>query len=393
MPVFAYRGLTATGDPADGLLDADSPRAAWQTLRGRGIHPTAIAPEAAEGGQRVSTAELADATRRLGSLLDAGLPLTEALAATAESSPATTARALALAAGRVREGTAFADALAHDPHTFAPVYRALVRASEASGTLAAGLGRVADLLDAAVARRRRLVATLTYPLAVAATSLVVLAFLVGWVLPQIRLLMIDAGGRIPWVTRLVLAAGDLAVHLWPVLVAGGLLAAVATWRAARSGAVQRWTGRLATLPIAGPLLRDAATARAAHVLGTLLGAGLPLDRALALAADAAGPVLAPALVAAGQAVRDGEALSHALARTGAVPPLVVRLVATGERSGTVAGALAQAAGLLDADVTRRLDRLTAALEPLLVLATGALVLAVVAALLLPILTLDPTGVR
>jgi general secretion pathway protein F len=393
MPVFAYRGLTPTGRLAHGLLDADSARAAWQALRVRGIYPTTIAHEAAARGLRVSKAELAEATRRLASLLAAGLPLTEALAAAAEPSTPATARAFTLVGGRVREGSTFAEALAHEPRSFPPLYRALARASEMSGTLSGGLTRLADLLDAAVTRRRRLVTALTYPLVVVATSLLVLGFLVGWVLPQIRTLVTDAGGRLPWMTRAVLAAADLGAATWPYVLGATLLVAGTSWRAVRRHALDGWATRVTSLPLLGPLVRDSAAARAAHVLGTLLGAGLAIDAAIPLATDAAGATLAPALGLVHGYVRDGGTLSHALTRTAAFPPLVVRLVATGERSGTLATSLTQAAALLETDVARRLDRLTAWLEPALVLVTGGLVLAIVGAILLPILGLDPTGTR
>ena len=355
MPVFAYRGLTPGGQSAHGLVDADSARGAWQTLRTRGIYPTTIAPEAGDAAQTLPLAELASATRRLGSLLAAGLPLIEALAAAAELSPATTARALTVVAGRVREGSGLADALGVDGARFPHVYRASVRAGEAGGDLAATLGRLADHLDAALARRRRLAAALTYPAIVTATTLAVVVFLVAWVLPQVRTLVSEAGGRLPWPTRLALAAGDaVAASGWLVLAAVALLGAV-LWRAWRRRATARWTPRLAALPVAGPLLRDAAAVRATHALGTLLDAGIALDAALPLAADAAGPLLALTLADVGAQVRDGGTLTQALTRSGAFPSVVVRLVATGERTGTLAASLTQAAALLEADVARRLE--------------------------------------
>jgi general secretion pathway protein F len=393
MPVFAYRGLTTAGRGAHGVVDADSVRGAWQTLRTRGIYPTTIAPESATGGRGVPLAELACATRRLASLLAAGLPLTDALAAAAEVSSPATARALTLVAGRVREGSSLADALLGDGGRFPSVYRASVRAGEARGDLAATLTRLADHLDASVARRRRLATALIYPAVVAATSTAVLVFLVAWVLPQVRTLVADAGGRLPWPTRVVLAAGDVAAASWWLAPVGFALLAAGVWQVRRRGTTPTWTSQLAALPLVGPLVRDAAAARATHALGTLLGAGIALDAALPLAAEAAGPLLAPALATVDAQVRDGGTLTQALGRAGAFPAVVVRLAATGERTGTLAASLAQAATLLESDVTRRLERMTAWLEPMLVIATGGLVLAIVGAVLVPILNLDPTGGR
>jgi general secretion pathway protein F len=132
MPVFAYRGLVPGGKHAHGLVDADSARSAWQTLRTRGIYPTSIAPDATPAGRTLPLADLACATRQLASLLAAGVPVTEALAATADLSPAATARALTVVAGRVREGSALADALGGDGARFPELYRAAVRSGEAA---------------------------------------------------------------------------------------------------------------------------------------------------------------------------------------------------------------------------------------------------------------------
>jgi general secretion pathway protein F len=393
MPVFAYRGLVPGGKHAHGLVDADSARSAWQTLRTRGIYPTSIAPDATPAGRTLPLADLACATRQLASLLAAGVPVTEALAATADLSPAATARALTVVAGRVREGSALADALGGDGARFPELYRAAVRSGEATGDLAGTLARLADHLDAALARRRRLAAALTYPAIVATTTGGVLVFLVAWVLPQVRSVLVDAGARLPWPTRMALAVSDVLAATWWVLplVAGGLAALL--WRLAGRGATARELGLVAALPVAGPLVGDAAVARATHALGMLLQAGIPLDAALPLAAEAAGPLLAAPLAAVGAEVRDGGTVTQALVRAGGFPPLVTRLVATGERTGALGASLLQAARLLEGEVARRIERLTAWLEPALVIVTGSLVLAVVTAILVPILQLDPTGGR
>src|SRR5262245_10576129 len=392
MPVFAYRGLTTGGHSSHGLVDADSIRAAWQQLRTRGIYPTTLTADAA-AGRGVPLADLAAATRQLASLLSAGLPLTDALAATAELSPPATARALTLLAARVREGSALSGALGCSAARFPSLYRAGVRAGEASGDLAGTLARLADHLDAALARRRRLVAALTYPAIVVTTTGAVLVFLVAWVLPEIRTLVAGTGARLPWPTRMALALSDVFATVWWLVPLGIAALVAAGWVAVRRNRTAALLRVVSSLPLVGPLVREQAVARAVHALGTLLGAGIALDAAMPLAADAGGPALGSALAAAGTQVREGGTLTNAFVRTGVFPPLVVRLVATGERTGTLAASLTQAAALLESDVARRLERLTAWLEPALVITAGALVLVVVSAVLVPILSLDPTGAR
>jgi general secretion pathway protein F len=393
MPVFAYRGLQASGRSSHGLIDADSVRAAWQQLRTRGIYPVTITADAAAAARGVPLADLAPATRQLASLLRAGLPLTDALAATAELSPPATARAFTLVAGRVREGSALSDALGGEADRFPRLYRAGVRAGEASGDIAGTLAQLADHLDAALARRRRLIAALTYPAIVVATTGAVLIFLVAWVLPEIRTLVAGTGARLPWPSRMALALSDVLARVWWLVPLGAAVLAIGCWAALRRNRGAAALRLLASVPLIGPLVREQAVARAVHALGTLLGAGIALDVAMPLAADAGGPALGGALATAGTQVREGGTLTNAFVSTGVFPPLVVRLVATGERTGTLAASLTQAAALLESDVARRLERLTAWLEPTLVVAAGALVLTVVSAVLVPILSLDPTSMR
>jgi type II secretory pathway component PulF len=191
----------------------------------------------------------------------------------------------------------------------------------------------------------------------------------------------------------VLALGGVVRATWWLWAGGALALAAAGWRMHRDGVPASLLVRLARLPLVGSLLRDAAAARAAHVLGTLLDAGVPLDASIPLAAEAAGPVLDPAVRRAGTHVRDGGTLAQGFGNAAVFPPLLARLVATGERTGTLGASLRHAAELLDAEVARRLERAAAAIEPAFVLGAGAAVLAIVLGVLLPILDFDPTGMR
>ena len=160
MPVFAYRALTAAGHGRRGVIDAESARAAWQALRNRGVFPTELAEERATrraARRGVAAAELAGATRALATLVAAGVPVTEALAAVGEETeqPAL-ANAFTHAHARLREGVPLADALGASPAVFAPLFCDVVRAGEASGALPAVLLRLADHAEATAATRANL---------------------------------------------------------------------------------------------------------------------------------------------------------------------------------------------------------------------------------------------
>lgn len=393
MPVFAYRALTAAGRSEAGVVEAESARGAWQTLRMRGVYPTILEPEAARPARgRVRTADVAAAIRHLATLTAAGLPLADALDAVVEQTDAPPlVRALTLARARVREGEPLADALAACPGVFAPLHCELVRAGEASGTLPAMLARLATRVEAAAALRARLRRALTYPAVMVIATLAVLTFLIAWVVPEVSRLFADTHTPLPLATRLLLAAVSIARATWWLWLALGIAGALLLRRTAATPAGRaQLDGWLLRVPVVGPLVRMAAVARVARTLATLVGGGVPLETALGMAAAAAGSApVADATRTTRATVVEGAALAAALAATGAFPPLLLRLTAVGERTGALAPALEQAGAALDAEVEQAVDAATALLEPALVLIMGTTVLALVLAILVPILTLNP----
>lgn len=392
MPVFAYRALTAEGRSRGGVIDAESGRAAWQALRTRGVYPTELREQAPAATWRpLGAGERALAMRQLATLIAAGVPAAEALAAAAAHAehPAL-ARALAVAHARLREGEPLADALAASPRVFPPLYRDLVRAGEAAGALAAVLCRLAEHAEAEAALRARLRAALTYPAVMLLATGAVLAFLLAWVVPQVTELFAETGATLPLATRLLVGLSGLLGRTWwaVLLVVLGGWWALGRWAATPAGR-QRLDAAWLRLPLLGRLIRRAAAARLARTLATLAAGGVPLEAALGIAGAAVGNRrLGEAVAAAREAVRQGEPLAAALGASGEFPPLLVRLAGVGERSGTMAETLAHAAAAGEAEVERTLTTLTALVEPLLVLAMGAVVLALVVAVLLPLFDLS-----
>lgn len=396
MPVFAYRARSAAGRAEHGVVDADSVRGAWQQLRARGVFPTELRPrgDAVASGERVDGAALAAAYGQLAALVRAGVPLAEALEGMAEDAPSPAlARALTLVRARVREGAGLADALATCPRLFPPLARELVRAGEASGALDAVLARLADDAAVATARRARLRAALVYPSIVLIVTTLVLAFLLVWVVPQVTRLLVETGAPLPLATRL-LVGGTAALRAtwwcWAALVA---LAAVALPRWYATDAGRRTVDGLAlALPVVGPLVTALAAGRMTRTLATLLGHGMPLDRALALAAGTSGNVrVAAALDAVRADVLGGGALAPSLRAHGILGAALCRLVATGERTGALAAAFNQTAAAEDARVERALATVLGLVEPVLIVVMGGAVLVLVLAVLVPILTLNPLG--
>jgi len=394
VPVYAYRALTTAGRSCAGVVDADSQQAAWQVLRARGVYPTTLREEydTVAGRRRVPAAELAAVTRQLAVLVEASVPVAEALEAAVDATEhPRLLGALTRVRASVREGRPLADALGDAPGVFPPLYCELVRASEAAGALGPVLARLAVYLERTAALRSRLRATLTYPAVMAVAVVGVLVFLLTWVLPQMAQLFEEAGAPLPVPARVLLAAGNAAAATWWAwllgLAAGGL--ALRAWATSVAGRarIDAW---LLDLPVAGPVVGAAALGRVAHTLSALLAGGVRLEVALDLAAATAGNVrIAAAFAAAREAVRQGQALAPALRASGVIPPALVRLVATGERSGALAQSLAHAAEYLDAQVERDVATATAFAEPALVLLMGAVVLLLVLTVLVPLVQFDP----
>ena len=361
MAVFSYQALTVAGDTRRGVIDAESRRAAWQALRTRGVFPTDV-HEQTEGsprlGRRVPAAAFAAATRQLATLIGAGVPV--------------------------------ADALAASPRVFDPLFRDLVHAGEVSGALAAVLERLAQHTEARAALRARLRAALTYPVVMTAATAGVLGFLLAWVVPQVTRLFADTGTRLPLATRVLVGATDLIAATWWVGLVGLVAAAWAgrTWAATAAGRARLDT-TLLRVPLVGRIVRVAAMARLTRTLATLLAGGLPLESALGIAGAVVGNRrLGGEVERVRAAVREGRALAPALAASGMFPALLVQMAAVGERGGDLAPMLERAAAAYESEMEAAVGTVTALVEPALVLVMGGVVLALVTAILLPIFELN-----
>ena len=395
MGVFAYRALTTAGHASTGVVAADSTRQAWETLRARGVYPVELRPGGTgtvRPAPRAGRRELPGLFGQLATLVAGGLPVDEALGAAVDSAtfpalgPALTEIGVAVAGG-----DGLADALARFPDLFSASDVALVRAGEASGRLDESLARLARDHERRAERRRRVVGALVYPAVTATVAVSVLAFLTVWVLPQMADLFEQTGAPVPPATRLLLAAAAVARSGWwmaPIVLGASLVMGPRLWRHVTFR--RRADALVNRVPGVGPLRRDAAVARVNRTLGLLLQAGVPIDEGIELAAPAArDAAVADAVLRARAAIRRGDGMTPVFTREGLLTPATTRVLAAGERTGRLADALAQAAALQEADVLRRLDRLTVLLEPATVLVMGGAVLAIVVTVLLPLLTLEP----
>lgn len=399
MPGFRYQAYNIEGKLHKGVLEADSARQARAALRDQGLTPYRVEVIAANdpaGGARfrpvsLSSTELTQLTRGLASLLEAGLTVEQAFNALIEQAENERGRqVLAALRGEVIAGNSVAKALESFPNVFSELYRTLVAAGESSGQLPRVLSRLADYLEERQQLRARLALALIYPTIVLVVALGVVGALLVYVLPQVVQVFQHAHQQLPILTRGLIALSGFLQATWIgwlaafAIVFAGLR--VALRRTASRAAIHRFLYRA---PAIGRVLRHLDAARLAATLSILVGSRVPILQAL----DAGTGVMTlvpmrEALATAARGVREGMPLARALGATHAFPPVMVHLIASGETSGRLDEALERAARQQQNDIATRLAAFTALFEPLMILAMGGIVLAIVLAILMPIFQLN-----
>ncbi len=393
MPLFTYVGLNGRGGRVNGKIEATGRKNALVRLREQGIYATSVAeqsklksPSLQFRRRRATATDLALLSRQLATLIGAGLPLDEALAATAEQQEKP---ALQMSLEKIREqvqqGVSLNEALAAE-NQFPELFVSMVAVGEVSGSLDRIMEQLADYFDDAARVTQRVRSALTYPILMAVVGSAVLFFLVTFVLPNVTRMLVTLDRELPLPTRILIGGSDILAAWWwliLLLLAAGLLL-LQRYIATPAGCLKKDTLML-KLPIAGNLYRSIATARFARTLGSLLQAGVPLPRALEISSSLLGNLrLRHVVNEAIVAVREGSDLSGPLARSGLFPPLLTRLIAAGEKSGQLENMLLRAAVTSEQQSEMAIAGLLSLLEPIMIVVMGVAVGYIVLAILLPI---------
>lgn len=397
MTTFAYVALDPTGKKSAGFVEAASQDAAISSLTHEGRFVVEIREEARKtpaggalafgGSKRVTKSDLALFTRRMADLSSAGLPLDRVLQVVAEQSESQTlARIAEDALTEVRSGAPVSQALAMHPKTFPAVYTQTLAAGEASGQFPEVATKLAEFQENEVARRSQIVSALIYPAVLTVFSIFVVIFLLTFVMPKLVGVFHDLGGDLPASTKLLLAITNFLTNDWMYIIGGLVLAVVLYrgWAATEAGALSR-DSALLNMPVVGVVIKKATVSRFARVLGTLLYGGVPILESLKLAGMASGN--RQFLISANavqEEVREGKPIAQAMRDAGTFPPVLNHMVAIGEETGDLPKMLGRVSDSLDFEVDNGLRRLTSLVEPIIILAMGAIVGFVVLSVLLPI---------
>lgn len=399
---LVYRALAADGTMQEGRLEASSRAEALRRLAERGLRPLHMAENVADAAAaqahtaqmrgRVSQAEVETFTRQLAALLAAGIPLARSLERLASEASSANAKSQWRAVhGLVVDGASLAEAMGQFPRTFPRVYIAMVKAGEAGGFLDVVLNQVAEFQSRERDLRGKVTAALVYPLALAILATVVVTFLLVYFIPRFKTIFDDFGAELPKLTQGIVALGDGVSHygLAMVALAGVGLVFFLRWWNTPAGRL-RWEQWTLQLPLAGVLVSRFAMIRFCRMLGTLIGAGVPLLTALRVARESLGnQVLTRAADQSVERLSQGGRLADSLQTCGGLfPGSALEIISVAEETGRLEQELVRLADTTEGELDRRLRMAVSLAEPAMLVLMAGVVGVIVVGMVLPIFALQ-----
>lgn len=410
MPSFAYKAVQSDGKMAEGQLEAGGRQEAFRQMAERGLKPITLteqtsvkaakkdAETAAKGNalfqsKKVSAKDLENFTRLLSSLLAAGVPLSRALVILCReaSSPAAGAKWKEVH-DAVIDGVSLAEAMAKSPETFPRVYIAMVEAGETGGFLDVVLAQIADFQAREKEIKSKVMTAMFYPIILLVLATCVLVFLMVFFIPKFQKMFSQLpGAQLPTITQIIIAISQAMIH-YGFWMAGGLVVAgflIRTWMISEKGK-RIWEGAMLRSPVVGPLVAQFAMARFCRMLGTLLGAGVPLVQSLGVARRSIGnQILVDAVANSIETVKEGGQLGKSL---GACRDLfngsVLEMISVAEESGKLDVELVRIATVTEGDLDRQLKTAVSFAEPLMLFVIAGLVGTIFIGMILPIFSMQ-----
>lgn len=401
MPAFEYKALDASGKNKNGVLEADNPRQVRQQLREKSLIPLEVEivqeQKASDKSVKsyfspsISVTDLALLTRQLSTLIEAGLPIEEALLAVAEQSEKTRTKNMMMAIrSKVVEGHSLAKALSEFPKAFDKLFTAMVAAGEKSGHLDAVLTRLADYAERKHQTQSQITQALVYPILMTVVALGVVIMLLTTVVPKIVGQFDDMAQQLPMVTKILIAISEAVQNygIFGLIILVALVFAFA--RMLRNPRLElSWHKRLLQMPFVGKLTRGTNTARFARTLSILTSSSVPLLESMTIGGNVLKNRHLQNLVkTAAERVKEGSSLRAALDQTRVFPPMMMHMIASGERSGELTQMLARAAENQEREFESTVNMSLKIFEPVLIVTMALMVLFIVMAIILPILELN-----
>ena len=403
MAAFSYVALARDGKQTKGVIEADSVRHVRQLLRDQSLLPmdvqTAVHKQGSDSGgfslglnrNSMKSADLALVTRQLATLVQASIPLEEALGTIARQTEKARVGSIMMAVrAKVLEGYTLADAMGEFPNAFNELYRSTVAAGESAGHLDAVLEKLADYTEASQASKQKIQMAMIYPAILLVMAIGVVVGLMVAVVPDVVKVFNTQGAELPMVTRVMIASSDFLVANW-LLMLLGIVVGVIALRAflSRPGPQLAFHRSLLSWPLVGKLVRGTNTAQFASTLSIMTASGVPLVESLKIASQVLGNRwLRRHVATATQQVQEGSSLNKALSKGSYFPPMMLHMIASGEQSGELDSMLERTATAQQRDLDAMVGVILGILEPVMLLIMGLCVFVIVLAILLPIVQLN-----
>ena len=411
MAVFEYNGLTASGRKKSGIIDAENHDAAQDDLKQKGIFPISIQRIESGAGRiktkkeasreknvtlpsffsSVKSSEISMITRQLATLLTAGFPLLKAVATLVpQARTKAFKRVLSRIKDAIEEGNSFADALGAHPQVFSAVYINMVKAGEASGTLEVVLERLADFSEKREETKKKIQASLAYPLFMAVIGFLVLVFLLTFIVPNITKIFTDMNHDLPMPTQMLLGISGMVKAWWWLIIPAPFFALLCLYGIRRTDRGGRILDRIIlSLPVSGNLTRQLIASRFSRTLGSLLDNGVPLLTALGITRTISGNrVMAELIEKCAQTVEQGGSLGSVLEKNSAFPNLAAQMIKVGEKRGEMEKMPEKPAELFERNVQTAITAVTSIIEPLIILIMGVVIGFIILAVCLPIFEIN-----
>ncbi|QIZ78413.1 type II secretion system inner membrane protein GspF [Ferrimonas lipolytica] len=403
MAAFEYQALNSAGKQVKGVIEADSAKQARVQLREQKLMPLEL-QEAAKSEQKtasnkgfslfqpkISATALALITRQLATLVAGGLPLEECLKAVAEQNEQPRLKGMLMAVrAKVVEGYGLAESMAEFPHIFDELFVAMVASGEKSGHLEVVLERLADYTEGRQELNSKMTQALVYPVILTIVAVAVVVYLLTSVVPKVVSQFEHMGQALPATTQFLIDTSDFLFNYGLYLLGAIVVALVLFQQGLRKPAFKlRWHELLLKLPLIGKISRGLNTARFARTLSTLTSSGVPMLEAMKIASDVLLNLRVKNAVAEATAkVREGASLRGSLQQTKLFPPMMLHMIASGEKSGELDNMLGRAADNQDREFESLLTVALAVLQPLIVVVMAGIVMFIVIAILQPMLALN-----
>jgi len=394
MPLYEYKAINENGESITGTYEATNPGAVFEYLDNKNMVPVKVNAKRGAGGfnislkrkEKISPSDKIDFTKQLVTLLKAGVPIVSCLEAIAEQTENPDfANILDQIKDDVESGSSFSDALKKHPRVFNELYVNSVKAGEAGGVLDQVLNRIGNLMAYEMEIKQKVKSAVRYPVMVIIGIAIGFVILMTLVVPRFKEIFDKAGAQLPLPTRILLGISEFMQNYWYVLLFGLILLIIGfKFYISTSIGRRNWDKLKLKFPIFGKLFLKTAMSRFSHMFETLNKSGLPILQTMEIVSKTIGNIIiGEEINKVGQGIEKGRGISKPLQDSKLFPPLVVRMIAVGEQSGSLDEMLKNVSDHYDNEVNHLIDNLVTMIEPILTVTIGAMILLLALGIFLP----------